>query len=310
MGDASGSRHKKAGIKAKAGDAEAEELRPLKEDQDHLSPRGDQLDPELGGRRTAAASAAVDVPLGAPRQWSFFPQGSGQLEYEGYETWTEEERQAWKDGRLTGKWGILQVSIRTPVRGFASYAAIVYGYLPYVIPLWWALWALRTYLERGQPRFFPTFGLCIAASFAAGNELITKRICKRVFSRQISSRPPEAVCKHAGMPSGHVMNAYTLMVWCLWEAALEDIIHLDWLLLIVLVMGPVPWARVYNKDHTFCQVCVSAVAAVVLGSIAYYIRSAYFPNHDNPWDWEGYSLEMMEMDSSPAVVDTRRVRRR
>lgn len=67
-------------------------------------------------------------------------------------------------------------------------------------------------------------------------------------------RPPEAVCKHPGMPSGHVMNAYTLMVWCFLEAALDRMVHPEWLAVIVLVLGPVPWARVYNKDSGVARV--------------------------------------------------------
>merc|ERR1712154_122763 len=121
--------------------------------------------------------------------------------------------------------------------------------------------------------------------FALVNETVTKQICKRTLSPEITSRPPEAVCKHPGMPSGHVMNAYTLMTWAFLEAALDAHIYLEWLLIIVMVMGPVPWARVYNKDHTVPQVVVSACIATVMGVIAYCLRRHYFGDHISPWTW-------------------------
>merc|ERR1712194_46421 len=97
---------------------------------------------------------------------------------------------------------------------------------------------------------------------------------------ELTKRPPEAVCKHPGMPSGHVMNAYTLMVWALLEEMLDpDIVYPEWCLFIVLVMGPVPWARVYNRDHTRQQVLVSVLAGSLIGALGYIIRGTYFPGH-------------------------------
>lgn len=212
-------------------------------------------------------------------------KGAGQLEYQGFEDWTADEQEMWKAGLLRCKWGIGQVSIRVPVRDVSSFLALVYGYLPFVIPLWWAIWAIVTYLLKGGPRFFPTFGLCVAIGFAILNEALTKPVCHRVLSPSITSRPPEAVCKHPGMPSGHVMNAYTLMVWCFLEVVLDHHVHVEWLFIILVVMAPVPWARVYNRDHTVPQVAVSAAMGTVMGVVAYLIRKMYFPNHGQPWDW-------------------------
>lgn len=225
-----------------------------------------------------------EAPPGAPVQWPSFGKGAGQFEFQGYETWTPAEQQAFKDGKLTRKWAVGQVSIRLPLAGPVSFVAIVYGYLPFIIPLWWAEWVIWSWVHNGEPRFFPLCGLSIAAGFALVNETVTKQICKRTLPPEITSRPPEAVCKHPGMPSGHVMNAYTLMIWCFLEALLDKIVHPEWLIAIVLVMGPVPWARVYNKDHTVAQVMVSAVVAVFMGGLAYYIRKTYFPGHYQPWD--------------------------
>lgn len=225
-----------------------------------------------------------------PQQWQkFLSPGAGQWEYQGYDTWTPEEKQKFREGKLTAKWGIGQVSVRLPVAaglsGGVDFIALVYGFLPFIIPIWWFLWAAITWIVNGCPRFFPAFGLCVAAGFALVNETVTKKLCRRFLDEDITNRPPEAVCNHPGMPSGHVMNAYTLMVWWLLEAVMDHAVFPEWLFIIILVMGPVPWARVHNKDHTRLQVTVSAVIATFMGIGAYCIRNHYFPNKHHPWDF-------------------------
>jgi membrane-associated phospholipid phosphatase len=302
------------------GESDEEELQPLtgtKDGTPRSSPasaeaggsKASNASPKKGGDAKASAADAVagstadvdsDLEVGlqatAPAQWSLCPRGSGLLEFQGYETWTPAERVAWKEGRLKDKWGVLQVSIRLPISSWKEIIAILYGYLPFLIPGWWVVWAFTSYSQNGHPRFFPTYGICIATVFALVNETVVKQVCKRVFSRQVFSRPAEAVCKHPGMPSGHVMNAYTLMVWCLWEVSQGELVHLDWLVLIGLAFGPVPWARVYNKDHTRQQVLVSAVVALIMGTFAYYIRATYYPGHSRPWDWDGYHADSLQFD--------------
>mmetsp|Transcript_56077 Transcript_56077/g.119390 ORF Transcript_56077/g.119390 Transcript_56077/m.119390 type:complete len:265 (-) Transcript_56077:126-920(-) len=221
-----------------------------------------------------------------PVQWQgCLKPGAGQYEEQGFENWTPAEQKEWDQGILERKLGVGQVSIRLPIRSVGQFVGLVYGYLPFIVPIWWALWAAVSYARYGVARFFPLYGLCIAVGFAIVNEAITKRICRKLLPESITNRPPEAVCNHPGMPSGHVMNAYTLMIWCLLEAALDEFIHPEWLIIILLVMGPVPWARVYNKDHTVAQVTASAVASCVMGSVAYYIRKRWYPDMGQPWDW-------------------------
>jgi len=241
-----------------------------------------------------------DAELGTsekPEQWPGCLTGAGQFEYQGFESWTAEEQKQWEAGALIAKWGIGQVSIRLPIQSPLQFIAIVYGYLPFIIPIWWFIWTVSTWAKCGSPRFFPAFGLCIAAGFALVNETITKKLCKKFLSADITSRPPEAVCHHPGMPSGHVMNAYTLMVWTLCEVLYDWDVHFDHLLIVLFVMAPVPWARVYNLDHTVPQVLVSMAAALVMGLIAFGIRNQYFPHHRGhwPWDWEGYHMESTQI---------------
>jgi len=222
-----------------------------------------------------------------PQHWAAHKPGAGQCEFQGYDTWTPEEQEQFANGELREKWGCLQVSIRMPVRSCLTVIAILYGYLPFIIPIWWLIWVVATWIQLGVPRFFPLFGLCIAIVFGIVNETVTKQICKRVLPESITSRPPEAVCKHPGMPSGHVMNAYTLMIWILLECltSSKGVFHAEWLVIIILFMGPVPWARVYNRDHTVKQVTASAIISLFMGSAAFLIRRNFFPHHANLWDW-------------------------
>lgn len=238
-------------------------------------------------KRGKAGSIKAQAP---PQQWQLCGAGAGQFERQGFESWTPQEKALWQEGKLRVKWGIGQVSVRLPIQGPCSFIALVYGFLPFLIPIWWAIWSCSSYVQTGVPRFFPTFGLAIATAFALGNELVTKPLCKLIASEEVCSRPPEAVCKHCGMPSGHVMNAYILMGWSLLEFALDNPVHLEWILAIVLVMGPVPWARVYNRDHTVGQVTVSAIIAWLMSGVAYFIRWVYFPGHEHPWQWGGFGI--------------------
>jgi membrane-associated phospholipid phosphatase len=244
-----------------------------------------------------------DVEAGArekPKQWPGPNKctGAGQYEYQGFEEWTPEEQKQWEAGTLTAKWGVGQVSIRLPIRSPQQLIAIIYGYLPFIIPIWWFMWVVGTWSKCGSPRFFPAFGLCIAAGFALVNETVTKKLCRKFLSEEITNRPPEAVCKHPGMPSGHVMNAYTLMTWTLAEVLMDYEIHLDQFIILLLVMGPVPWARVYNKDHTVPQVVASMLAAVCMGLIATAIRFGNFPDQRGhmPWDWAGYHVDQLQVN--------------
>lgn len=218
-----------------------------------------------------------------PEAWYYIGKGSGLYEYQGFDDWTAEEQDMFDCGRLRCKYGFGQVTVRLPIQTWKQGAAVAYGFLPFLIPVWWLLWIIMSWISEGKPRRFPLFGISMAVGFAIGNELVTKQICKRFLSPEVCSRPAESVCKHPGMPSGHVMNAYTLMVWVLLEAIFDSLPHFEWLLIVVAINGLVPWARVYNKDHTVPQVLVSAVWATILGCIAFIIRKSFFGHLVKPW---------------------------
>lgn len=229
----------------------------------------------------------IEEDVETPQQWQPLAKlkGSGQWEYQGFEYWAREEKEQWRRGKLRSKWGIGQVSMRLPIQDGIQLTALAYGFLPFLIPAVWAFWAIESRISDGHARFFPCFGLGISLVFALVNETITKQVCRLALGSELTHRPPEAVCRHSGMPSGHVLNAYTLMVWLLLEAVCDTQIYLEWLLIIFVAMGPVPWARVYNRDHTVPQVVVSAIIAVPMGAMAFATRKIYFHFHEEPWSY-------------------------
>lgn len=233
----------------------------------------------------------AEAPFNAeePQQWAPHEKciGAGQFEWQQLKDWTEAEKELWRSGDMTAKIGLGQVTIRLPIRDPFSAIAIMYGFLPYLVPISWIIWVLFGLATDGHARFFPLYGICISVGFAAINELIVKQICKLILPARIAMRPPESVCKHPGMPSGHVMNGYTLMTWCLLEAGMGNHIHYIWLLIILAIMAPVPLARVYNNDHTWPQVTASVVIATGMGMLAFAIRTAYFAGHWDPFDATG-----------------------
>jgi hypothetical protein len=258
---------------------------------------GPRYMPVSTGEKELESGSVREAHQGAyPQQWQLFSQGAGQCEYQGFDTWTPQEQDAFHDSKLRAKWGFGQVSIRLPIRGCLQFIAIVYGFLPFAIPIWWFVWVVESMIRRGyqNPQFFPAYGLGITVGFAIVNELITKKLCRKLLPERITARPPEAVCKHPGMPSGHVMNAYTVLGWVILEFTNDRPLRLEWLLVVLLVMGPVPWARVYNRDHTLLQVTVSAVVAWGMSYLAYWIRATHFPSHDHPWQWYHLGPEQCE----------------
>ena len=60
------------------------------------------------------------------------------------------------------------------------------------------------------------------------------------------------------MPSGHVLNAIAMLTWISAEVvgAGRAGDYAGVLAATTLLLFPVPWARLYNLDHTYSQVTV------------------------------------------------------
>eukprot|EP00931_Biecheleriopsis_adriatica_P073844 TRINITY_DN48052_c0_g1_i1.p1 TRINITY_DN48052_c0_g1~~TRINITY_DN48052_c0_g1_i1.p1 ORF type:complete len:304 (+),score=56.55 TRINITY_DN48052_c0_g1_i1:68-979(+) len=192
-------------------------------------------------------------------------------------------------GEYESKKAILQVTWRFPVNPHPlNILALIYGYLPFIIPL---IFFIDVAVER---HFLPFYGLCVSGVVTVINELILKPIVKDPRPNGSANRKYNETTKKwemkEGMPSGHVLNATTTMVWCLLEVAMRGpgfdehlFISTNVLIIILVVMAPVPWARIYNQDHSLAQCCVAGILGICAGVAAYYIRAAYFPLSDAPY---------------------------
>merc|ERR1711915_466600 len=132
------------------------------------------------------------------------------------------------------------------------------------------------------------FGFLLAIICSIINELVFKNLAKQPRPENTANRKPDGTPTH-GMPSGHVLNAFTLMIWSICEVALSKDaesreIQIWWLCVIIIVMLPVPWARWWNEDHSAQRCAVSIFLGCVAGITAFVIRTTYFSNHWQPWE--------------------------
>lgn len=181
-----------------------------------------------------------------------------------------------------------QVTIRFPINPHPlNLIALAYGFLPWLLPILLTVHGIATW------HFLPLYGVAMSIVCALINEAVLKPILKQ-------PRPQETahVYTHGdkigqpkdGMPSGHVLNATTLMVWSLLEVGLkgpglekDQALTITWLIIILVLMAPVPWARWHNWDHTLNQTLVSLCLGTIVGAAAFYLRVTYFSQPWKPW---------------------------
>jgi len=188
-------------------------------------------------------------------------------------------------GKFTSKKAILQVTWRFPLdRDPLNIIALLYGYLPFIIPFTFFVYLIVT------RKFIAFYGLVISAFVTVLNEVVLKPILKQPrpshsANKKFNEKTEKWEMK-PGMPSGHVLNASVTLVWCLLEVTLRGpgfgaadspVITWELILLILVSMAPVPWARIYNGDHSLNQCLVAGSMGLVFGIAAYFIRVSFFP---------------------------------
>jgi len=192
-------------------------------------------------------------------------------------------------GPYKQKYAFLQVTFRRPIQSCLDVVALIYGFLPFIVPAVFLLTFIAEFPHR-----LPLYGFAVSITCMIMNELIFKPIVK-------APRPTKSANKFLdkrdntwkmkpGMPSGHVLNATTIMIWSLMEVALRgpgyDPAHFIqteyWFLGIVVLMAPVPWARWRIQDHTLNQCLVAMAIGVPLGALAYILRVNFV--EWMPWD--------------------------
>mmetsp|Transcript_10985 Transcript_10985/g.19877 ORF Transcript_10985/g.19877 Transcript_10985/m.19877 type:complete len:272 (+) Transcript_10985:59-874(+) len=197
-------------------------------------------------------------------------------------------------GRYDRKICVGQVTIRLPLDWHPlNLLALLYGFLPWIVPLAFAVSfisvAVPPFLQGWHTglqmlihkHYFSAFGTYLSTSLAVVNECILKPLIKQDRPKQSANRYKDGRIK-PGMPSGHVLNAVSLMVWGLLEVTWEGPgLRSGWACLICSMAAPVVWARWYTMDHTLNQCLVSAVLGFACGTLAFFLRVEYY----SPYEW-------------------------
>jgi len=177
-------------------------------------------------------------------------------------------------GACERKFAVGQVTVRLPLEWQPlPLLALALSFLPWLMPVFlladfcctrrWASLAL----------------LLMLACCSALSELVMKPICRQ-------PRPPTSACRRAdgelthGMPSGHVLTSQAFLTCLVLYVCIEvPVSEAAWVLpVLAIFMGGVPWARVYNGDHTMMQVLVAAVCGTCCGAIAYALYHCCAPD--------------------------------
>lgn len=190
-------------------------------------------------------------------------------------------------GRFDKKFAFLQVTIRLPLDIHPlNFIALLYGFIPFIVPV---LLIIEAIISR---EFIFVYPLLVSAILLLCNEFIFKELFKDPRPKQSANRFKDGSPKY-GMPSGHVLNATWMLVWSALEVVvrgpgedttMHETVTWEWIGIILLTMGPVPWARVYNGDHTVMQCVVAGVLGTFVGIGCFFIRLHFFPHQWKPWE--------------------------
>lgn len=187
-------------------------------------------------------------------------------------------------GKYTFKKAIGQVTVRCPNTDPLSWIAIIYGFIPWLIP---ALCGVHFLVWR---RLTGIYALGLSVTCAGVNEACLKPLIQNPRPRLSANKHKDGSLKY-GMPSGHVLNSFALMIWAILEIIIMSGPSLDfqmeiWFVMLITCLGlPVPWARWYNLDHTWQQCFVSCVLGLFAGICAFVLRARLFPGNWELQDW-------------------------
>lgn len=195
----------------------------------------------------------------------------------GNPNWEDDDPELEKNGGpYKYKASFLQVTFRLPETSKVNLIAVCYGFLPFVVSGTFFISALLTH------RFVFIYGTLLGIA----NLIITEAIFKPLFHdprpHRTANRKPDGTLM-PGLPSGHCTNVFSMLFWCLWEVSFHDELNIEWLVLVLIFMAPVPWARFHNGDHTFFQCWSSSILGACIGTGAFIIRTKIYPNHWWPW---------------------------
>eukprot|EP00812_Abedinium_dasypus_P014859 NODE_8422_length_384_cov_188.319149.p3 GENE.NODE_8422_length_384_cov_188.319149~~NODE_8422_length_384_cov_188.319149.p3 ORF type:complete len:106 (+),score=28.64 NODE_8422_length_384_cov_188.319149:3-320(+) len=99
----------------------------------------------------------------------------------------------------------------------------------------------------------------------------------KVFPAEFTDRPRESAnFGSLGLPSGHSSFDATIVAWIALEWLWAGTVGWLFAVVVLALMSPVPWARVYVQDHTTMQVLVGGLSGALTGVCLFVIRVTYF----------------------------------
>lgn len=189
------------------------------------------------------------------------------------------------NGPFDKKFAVWQVTIRLPIQGPLHLIALMYGFVPFILP---GVIVIHWIITR---HFLDLYAICICLFAFVLNEFILKKLLDQPRPRQTANLDKNGRIKH-GMPSGHVINSACILFWALCELCFsgpgfeneeDKKVTTTWLVVVCLLTLPVPWARWHNSDHSVAQCTVSTILGAIIGPAGYYIRITHFPHHWKYW---------------------------
>mmetsp|Transcript_19549 Transcript_19549/g.45457 ORF Transcript_19549/g.45457 Transcript_19549/m.45457 type:complete len:201 (+) Transcript_19549:119-721(+) len=177
-------------------------------------------------------------------------------------------------GPYSDKIEIGQVTVRLPIQWSAlPLAALFFGFVPWVIPL-----VILMYIAFSPTPFLGIFALVLCGICVLVSEVILKHLIYDPRPETTAVRNADGTVTN-GMPSGHVLQTCTLAMWFLLESFSRFTLTpaLISAALCVALMLAVPWARVYNGDHTIMQVAAGAGLGLLFGLVAFAIDENVIP---------------------------------
>mmetsp|Transcript_1253 Transcript_1253/g.2852 ORF Transcript_1253/g.2852 Transcript_1253/m.2852 type:complete len:222 (-) Transcript_1253:111-776(-) len=183
-----------------------------------------------------------------------------------------------------------QVTVRLPLDCRPlPLLALLLSFLPWGLPLLLLVDALL------QKR--------VSSAFILAAVIITSLLSEFILKPLISEpRPSTSACRTddgkllPGMPSGHVMICQCLLTFYMLEAVRYHM--LSAVIVSLLLMPAMPWARWYNGDHSAKQVALTFIMATVIGLIDYVAFLLFFVDG---WASETEKVLLAEVASLPAL---------
>ncbi|CAE7264543.1 unnamed protein product [Symbiodinium necroappetens] len=142
----------------------------------------------------------------------------------------------------------------------------------------------------------------VSSAFILTAVIVTSLLSEFILKPLIGEpRPSTSACRTddgkllPGMPSGHVMICQSLLTFYMLEAVRHHL--LSAVIVSLLLMPAMPWARWYNGDHSAKQVALTFIMATVIGLIDYVAFLLFFVDS---WASETEKVLLAEVASLPS----------